>query len=101
MSYVPVTIERMDPDTETWTVLLQLHAIQANKTSGGESFSAGREQYRPRLTFDLRWCKALEAVRWNPQGHRIVYRGHTFNILDYDDYMEQHLTVRLTGEAYG
>ena len=101
MSYIPVTIQTMDMETEEWTDLLHLHALQVNKSGAGENFNAGAEQYHPRLTFDLRWCQALEAVAYATQTHRIVYRGRTFNIVDYDDYMEQHLTVRLTGEAYG
>lgn len=101
MSYHRIVIQRMDPDTEVWTDLLRLHAIQVNKAGSSESFSAGREQYSPRLTFDLRWCRKLEDLRYDTQNHRIMYQGHTFNIVDYDDYMEQHLTVRLTGEAYG
>ena len=101
MSYYPLTIQHMDPDTEEWTDLLHLHALQVNKTGGGESFSAAAEQYHPRLTFELRWCKALEDVVYRPQLHRIVYRGRTFNIQDYDDFMEQHRTVRLVGVAYG
>lgn len=101
MAYIPVTIQRRDPETEEWVDLLHLHATKVNKTGGGEAFSAGREQYRLRLTFDLRWCKELEALRWDTPSHRIVYRGHTLNIVDYDDYMERHLTVRLVGEAYG
>ena len=100
MSYIPITIQRQDPSTEEWTDLLHLHALQVNKTGGGESHSAGAGQYHPRLTFMLRCCAALEAVAYAPQTHRIVYRGHTFNIVDYDDYMEQHLTVTLVGEAY-
>lgn len=101
MSYHPLTIQRMDPDTEEWTDLQKFHAIQVNRSGGSEAYSAGREQFRPRLTFDLRWCKALEALRWDTQNHRIIYQGQQFNIVDYDDYMERHLTVRLTGEAYG
>lgn len=101
MSYFPIIIQRMDPDTEQWSNLLHLHALQVNRTGGGESFSAGRERPSPRLTFDIRWCKAVEEIRWDTQSHRILYLGHTFNITDYDDYMEQHITVRLTGEAYG
>lgn len=101
MSYHPLTIQRIDPDTEEWTDLQKFHAIQVNRSGGGEAYSAGREQFRPRLTFDLRWCKAMEALRWDTQNHRIIYQGQQFNIVDYDDYMERHLTVRLTGEAYG
>lgn len=101
MSYIPVTVQKMDPNTEEWSELLHLHATQVNRAGGGEAFSTGREQFRLRLAFDFRWSKALEALRWDIAHHRLVYQGHTFNIQDYDDYMEQHLTVRLVGEAYG
>lgn len=101
MSYIPLTIQVIDPDTEEWSDHLHLHAIQVNKTGSGESFAAGAEQYHPRLTFRLRWCKALEDVAYNTQLYRIVYRGHTYNIQDYDDYMEKHQTVNLVGMAYG
>lgn len=101
MAYIPVTIQRQDPDTEDWFDLLKLHATKVNKNGASETFSAGREQYRPRLSFDFRWSKALEELRWSTEPHRIVYQGHPMNIVDYDDYMERHLTVRLVGEAYG
>lgn len=101
MSYHPLTIQKMDPDTEDWADLLQLHALKVNKTGAGESFNAGAEQYHPRLTFTLRWCKALEDLAHNTQLHRIVYRGHFYDIQDYDDYMEQHREVKLVGVAYG
>lgn len=101
MSYHPLTIQAIDPETEEWTDHLHLHALQVNKTGGGENFNAGAEQYHPRLTFRLRWCKALEDIAYNTQLYRIVYRGHTFNIQDYDDFMEQHRVVNLAGVAYG
>ena len=101
MSYHPITIQKMDADTEEWRDHLHLHALQVNKTGGGETAAAGAEQYHPRLTFELRWCKALEDAVYAPQHHQIVYRGRTYNIEDYDDYMEQHKTVRLKGVAYG
>lgn len=101
MSYIPVTIQAMNPETEEWADLLRLHALQVNRAGGAETYAAGAEQYHPRLTFTLRWCRALEALRYKTQDHRIIYGGQAFNITDWDDYMEQHLTVKLTGEAYG
>lgn len=101
MSYIPVLIERRDPVTEEWTENLKLHALKANRAGGSETYAAGQEQYHARITFEFRWCQALELLRWAPQEYRITYRGQTLNILDYDDYMEQHLMVKLTGEAYG
>lgn len=101
MSYYPVTVQRLDPETEQWDDLLHLHAIKINRSGGGEISGAGAEQFHPRLVFDFRWTKALEVVAYSTQDHRLLYRGRPFNIVDYDDYMERHLTVRLTGEAYG
>ena len=101
MSYHPFTIQRQDPETEHWFDLYMLHALKVNKTGGGESYNAGAEQYHPRLTFELRWFKALEDVIHAPQLHRIVYRGRAYDIQDYDDFMEEHRTVRLVGVAYG
>lgn len=101
MSYHPLTIQVIDQDTEEWSDHLHLHALQVNKTGAGENFNAGAEQYHPRLTFRLRWCKALTAIENNTQLYRIVYEGQTYNIQDYDDYMRKHETVNLVGVAYG
>lgn len=101
MSLIPFKIQRTDPSTEEWTDLLYLHARKVNKTGGGETSNAGAEQYHPRLTFEVHWCKDLEDVVHSPQLHRIVYRGRTYNIQDYDDFMEEHRMVRLVGVAYG
>ena len=53
-----------------------------------------------RLNFDLRYVQALQEIAYGVQPYRIIYRGHKFRVTDYDDYMEQHLTVRLVGELY-
>ena len=96
----PITIQEQDPNTEEWADKWKLHA-RVNKAGGGQSLSAGADQYRATLTFEVRHFKALEQMRFNPQPFRIVYRGHTFKLADYDDFMERHQTVKLTGEAYG
>lgn len=96
----PFTVERMDPTTEEWSTAWRLHA-RINKTGGGQTFSAGADQYRATLTFEVRHFAALEEMRYSPQLFRIVYRGHLFKLVDYDDFMEEHMTVKLTGEAYG
>lgn len=101
MSYFPVTIQHMNPDTEEWEVYCALHAIRINRAGGGETYGAGREHFSPRLTFDFRSCSLLDELRYDTQNYRIMYQRQPFNIIDYDDYLEQHLTVRLTGEAYG
>ena len=95
----PVTVQVQDAETEAWADKLKLHA-RVNKTGGGTTFSAGADQYKVSLTFEFRYNRQLEAIAYNPQPFRIVYRGRTFKVTDYDDYMEQHKTVKLVGELY-
>ena len=96
----PITIQEQNPDTEEWADRWNLHA-RVNKTGGSQALNAGADQYRATLTFEVRYFSALEEMRYNPQPFRIVYHGHPFKLVDYDDYMEQHQTVKLVGEAYG
>ena len=95
----PIVVQVQDPDTEKWTDKLHLHA-RVNKTGGGVNLNAGADQYTASLTFEVRYVRALEDIAFKPQPFRVVYRGRTFKVTDYDDYMEQHRTVRLVGELY-
>ena len=97
----PIRIQVQDPETETWTDAFDktLHA-EVNKTGGGSKENAGAGQYRASLTFKLRYTKKLEAIEYSPQAYRIIYRGRTFRVTDYDDFMEQHRKIKLTGEFY-
>lgn len=95
----PITVQVQDPSTEEWSDVLSLHA-RVNKTGGGATNAAGADQVRASLTFELRYCKALEDIQYSTQPYRVLYRGHKFKVVDYDDYMEEHRTVRLKGEFY-
>lgn len=95
----PITVQIRDDDGK-WSDLWKLHA-RVNKSGGGQVLNAGADQYKATLSFDVRYFQALEDMRYNPQPYRIIYRGHFFKLVDWDDYMEQHRTVRLVGEAYG
>lgn len=95
----PITIQLQDEETEDWGDLFRLHA-RVNKTGGGTNMNAGADQFLATLTFEVRYFKELEALRYSPQLYRIIYRGHTFKVTDYDDFMERHRTVKLVGELY-
>lgn len=95
----PITVQARD-DAGKWSDKWRLHA-RVNKSGGGQALNAGADQYNATLSFDVRYFKDLEDMRYNPQPYRIVYRGHFFKLTDWDDYMEQHREVRLVGEAYG
>lgn len=94
----PITVQIRD-EAGKWSDKWRLHA-RVNKSGGGQTLNAGADQYKATLSFDVRYFKALEDMRYNPQPYRIVYRGHFFKLVDWDDYMERHRTVRLVGEAY-
>ena len=95
-----ITVQIQDEETLQWSDKWKLHA-KVNKTNGGLAFSAGVDQYKATLTFEVRYFEELEEMRYKPQLFQIVYRGHSFKLVDWDDYMEQHRTVKLVGEAYG
>lgn len=95
----PITVQALNEANEQWGDLLHLHA-RVNKTGGGQTLNAGADQFHATLTFEVRYNRALEALRFKPQVYRILYRDHTFRVTDYDDFMEQHRTVRIVGELY-
>lgn len=96
----PIVIQKIDQDTETWSDLWSLHA-RINKTTGTEFVEAGADRSQSTKTFELRYFTELEDVDFNRGLYRIMYRDHAYNIVDYDDYMEKHQTVRLKAVSYG
>lgn len=96
----PITIEVLNEKTEQWRAAYKLHA-RINKARGAETFEAGSSRSKATRTFEIRYFKAIEEIDGNTQIFRIVYNDKIYNIVDYDDFMENHQTVKLTGEYYG
>ena len=96
----PITIQAINEDTELWEDLYALHA-RVNKSNGSEYLNAGAIQSKSTRVFEVRYFKDLEVIDVNRGRYRIIYRGQTYNITDYDDYLEQHKTIKLLGESYG
>lgn len=94
----PITIEKLDLDTDDWHTLYTLHA-RVNKTGGNEFQGGGAQRSKATRTFEVRFFADIEEICLNTQLYRILYRGHYYNVVDYDDYMEQHKTAKLIGEA--
>lgn len=96
----PITIQKINQDTEQWSNLWPLHA-RINKTTGSEYVEAGADRSQSTKTFEVRYFAGIEDIDFNRGLYRIIYRGHTFNIVDYDDYMESHQVVKLKAVSYG
>lgn len=95
----PIIIQKIDEITELWTDLYTLHA-KINKSNGSEYLNAGAIQSKSNLVFEVRYFKDLEDINYNRGLYRIKYRDRAFNITDYDDFQEQHKSVKLLGVSY-
>lgn len=93
----PITIQKIDTVTEKWVDKWHLHA-RVNKTSGGENTISGATRSVSGLTFDVRYFKDLADIALNNESYRLIYGDNVYNVVDYDDYMEQHKSVSLDGE---
>lgn len=96
----PIVIQRQDKNTELWGDLFRLHA-KINKASNDNNYlGSGSSQSKRSLTFEVRYFKALEQIDLERQFYRIVFEGVPYNVLDYDDYMLNHKSVKLLGVSY-
>lgn len=95
----PITIQKIDKASELWTDAYKCHAY-VNKSSGSEYLNAGANQSKATLVFEVRYFPKIEDINFNRGLYRIVYRGRYFNITDYDDFLENHRTVKLLGVSY-
>lgn len=96
----PIIMQKINEESETWEDLYNLHA-RVNKSGGSEYLNAGANQSKSNRVFEVRYFKELEAIDDDRGSYRIIYRGKFYNITDYDDYLEQHKTIKLLGVSYG
>ena len=78
----------------------KVHASINKAKSDNEYLNAGAVQAKKSLTFEVRYFKDLEDISLNLQTYRIVYQDVPYNIVDYDDFMLKHKTVKLLGVSY-
>lgn len=95
-----IKIQKINEESELWEDLFSLHA-RVNKSGGSEYLNAGANQSKSNRVFEVRYFKDLEDIDENRGLYRIVYRDRYYNITDYDDYQEEHKSVKLLGVSYG
>ena len=96
----PIIIQKIDEITEKWTDEYTLHASVNKAKSDGEYLSSGAVQGKKTLTFEVRYFKDLEDISFNLSTHRVLFQGVPYDIVDYDDFMLKHKTVKLLGVSY-
>lgn len=97
--YRPITIQKINKDTELWEDVYSVHASVNKAQDDNEYLRAGAIRQKRRIVFEIRYFADLEAISYNTQYYRIIFEGVTFNITSYDDYMLQHRTVKFLGES--
>ena len=92
-------IELQKLENNQWNTVGKLHA-GVNKSDGKEYLDGGAMQSQLQMVFDVRYCALIRDIRLNTQCYRILYDGGIYKVADYDDYKEQHRSVRLLGVSY-
>ena len=88
-------------ENEVWSDLYTLYArVNKSSSSKNEYLNGGAERSIASKTFEVRYMEQLSVIQFNTQSYRIVYEDHNYNITDYDDYLEQHRTIKLVGVSY-
>ena len=100
MGCYPVKLQKQNADSEEWEDVGMVYASCVNKARQTEYFAAGATQSKLRLQFKVPYASVLEELRYNTQLYRLVYREHTFNIVDFDDYKERGRNISIVGESY-
>lgn len=99
----PIKIEKRDENTEKWETYAEVVHAKINKNvrrTGYEALGAGAIQIKHSRVFEVRYSPQIQAIEFNTQMYRIIYKGQPYDIIDYDDFEERHQFVRLAGAYY-
>lgn len=95
-----IVIQKIDNKTEKWSDLYKLHAHINKNRIDNKYLSAGSIQSKANLVFTVRYFKELENIFTATQLYRILYNNIAYEIVDYDDYLFKHKTVKFLGVSY-
>lgn len=93
-----IQVQKLNENTNLYEDYYSCHA-NVNKTGGNEYLIAGAVSTKNKFTFVVRYCKELKNLQFDTQSYRIVFNDIVFNILDADDFMQRHQTIKIIGES--
>lgn len=96
---IPIIIQKQDPESELWSDKFKLHA-RITRSKGSAYIKVGAVQSQAERVFEVTYFSALKDIEFNTGIYRIVYDNTFFNIVDYDDFMDEHKNVKLVGVSY-
>lgn len=93
-----IMIQKLNEENNSYSDYYTCHS-QVNKTSGNEYLIAGAVSTKNKFTFVVRYCEELKNLQFDTQTYRIIFNDIIFNIVDVDDFMQRHKTIKIIGES--
>ena len=93
----PLTILKLNPDSGEYEPYMHTHLLSENKARSETSTEGRGQSSSAVIVFRLRWSPMLAPIEFAMEEYRIVWRGHEFVIDEFDDFMHQHRTLKITG----
>ena len=90
-----LSVDEVGNHINAWADYHSCFAV-ANLVSGKEYAVAGQVQNGDTLQFVIRWCGKLRDL--NTTQYRIVFQGDLYNIINVDEVLFRHESLKLIGE---
>lgn len=97
---VVIIIQRIDPDSEAWSDLWRLNAA-VRENDSGKDYTARSERTARSAVFTFDYDPVLYAIKYDLQSFRIIFEGHGYSLVSYEDTENRHQEIKLGGEFYG
>lgn len=95
----PIMILKED-ENGIYNKLQGLHA-QVNTATSKDTVTGNSERFKVTLNFTVRYCNIVGKIIKNVETYHILYNNVEYYITGYDDFMQQHRTVKLVGVSLG
>lgn len=93
-----IMFQKLNEENNSYSDYYTCHS-QVNKTRGNEYLIAGAVSTKNKFTFVVRYCEELKNLQFDTQTYRIIFNDIIFNIVDADDFMQRHKTIKIIGES--
>lgn len=94
-----IEVYKLNEKTERYEFCFSCFANINKHGTGGEYLIAGAVKDKVSYIFKVRYFTKTVAIWREVQKYRIKYNNKFFNVVDYDDFLNQHKEIRLLGVA--
>ncbi len=91
-----VEILQYDEKSDRYGYFLEIHA-KVNFVKSEENESNNSNSVKTKISVEARYSNILNELFNNTQHYRIRFKGISFNIISFDNFMFENKTIKLTG----